>query len=188
MGNPVKSRICRLCLSQDELQVSVYSEYARRLRLLNKIKRILPIEIEPDDPLPKTVCSCCLMHVNKFYEFYNTTLSSKRVLVGMREDIPDPPNHSRTRGEVLPVFNISDDDSDHASSTRSPSAKRQADRCRPKLQDLEEILTQSPQIQHPPVTIPSSSTVSSAVAAVFFENRLKQNPKKKLNFGTAEFK
>ncbi|ETN58295.1 hypothetical protein AND_010129 [Anopheles darlingi] len=180
MGNPAKSRICRLCLSQDELQVSVYSEYAKRLRLLDKIKRILPIAIVPDDPLPKTVCSYCIMHLNKFYEFYNTTLSSKRVLVGMKEHCADPPYHSRTADEEVPSFTIGHSDSDHASSSRS--------RCAPKRQDSEEILTQSPQIQHPPITIPSSSAVSSEATPAFLMKRLKQNPKKKLKFETPEFK
>ncbi|XP_050082708.1 uncharacterized protein LOC126569566 [Anopheles aquasalis] len=180
MGNPVRSLICRLCLSQDELQVSVYSEYARGLRLLDKIKRILPIEILPDDPLPKTVCSYCIMHLNKFYEFYNTTLTSKRVLVGMREDFPDAPNNSRTTGEGVPVFTIGDGDSDRASSARSASAKRP--------QDSEEILTQSPQIQHPPITIPSNRAVSPVAMPAIPNKRRNQNPKKKLIFGTPDFK
>lgn len=71
---------CRICLSDDELQVSVFSAYAKKSNIYNKIKICLPIKIDKNDFLPKTICYECLKGINSFYDFFCKSISSEQIL------------------------------------------------------------------------------------------------------------
>ncbi|XP_050071255.1 uncharacterized protein LOC126559180 [Anopheles maculipalpis] len=75
-----KVPICRICLSNDELQVSLFSEYAQRRLLLTKIRVCLPITITHADTLPVTICSQCIIRLEQFYEYYCKSETSQRIL------------------------------------------------------------------------------------------------------------
>lgn len=71
---------CRICLSDDDLQVSVFSAYAKKRNIHNKIKICLPIIIKKNDLLPKTICYECLKEINSFYDFFCKSISSDKIL------------------------------------------------------------------------------------------------------------
>ncbi|XP_055542557.1 uncharacterized protein LOC129728165 [Wyeomyia smithii] len=72
--------VCRICLSTDELQVSLYGQYADKHKILTKIRVCLPISIERDDSLPKTICHNCVARLDQYYDYYCNSLTSQRVL------------------------------------------------------------------------------------------------------------
>ncbi|XP_075223740.1 uncharacterized protein LOC142325630 [Lycorma delicatula] len=52
--------ICRLCSKMNKLVVHIYGEEGVRLQLSKKINAYLPINVDVNDPLPKTVCRKCI--------------------------------------------------------------------------------------------------------------------------------
>lgn len=51
--------ICRLCSEQKKIVVHLYGEKAKEMDLLNKVM-LIPISIEENDHLPKTICQSCI--------------------------------------------------------------------------------------------------------------------------------
>lgn len=74
------SHVCRICLSHDELQVSIYGAYARKHRILVKIRVCLPITIDESDAHPKTICYNCIAQLDRYYDYYCNSLTTQRVL------------------------------------------------------------------------------------------------------------
>lgn len=72
--------VCRICLSNDELQVSVYGTYARKHRILVKIRVCLPITIDESDAHSKTICYNCIAQLDRYYDYYCNSLTTQRVL------------------------------------------------------------------------------------------------------------
>nr|CAI5848155.1 unnamed protein product [Callosobruchus analis] len=58
--------ICRLCSEQKKVVIHLYTERAKRLELLKKIK-LLPISVDKFDNLPKTICEQCVIRLEIQY-------------------------------------------------------------------------------------------------------------------------
>ncbi|XP_067000646.1 uncharacterized protein [Anabrus simplex] len=72
---------CRLCLNDDEFQLPIFEENARRKKILLKIQSCLPIlKVKEDDPFPKTICYKCLSTLDTLYEFWQKCCSSETIL------------------------------------------------------------------------------------------------------------
>ncbi|CAG9860514.1 unnamed protein product [Phyllotreta striolata] len=54
--------ICRLCSEQKKVVIHLYTERARKLDLLNKVK-LMPISLKKYDNLPKTICEQCIQRL-----------------------------------------------------------------------------------------------------------------------------
>ncbi|KAJ8974442.1 hypothetical protein NQ317_000219 [Molorchus minor] len=59
--------ICRLCSEQKKSVIHLYTEKAKKLELLKKIK-LLPISVDKFDNLPKTICNQCLHRLEAQYD------------------------------------------------------------------------------------------------------------------------
>ncbi|CAG9813676.1 unnamed protein product [Phaedon cochleariae] len=51
--------ICRLCSNQKKIVIHLYTQRAKKLELLKKIK-LLPLDLTRYDNLPKTICEECI--------------------------------------------------------------------------------------------------------------------------------
>lgn len=69
MGDVGKS--CRLCLSKDELQVSIFGEYSLKRRLPEKMESCLQLRVHPKDPYSEFLCYACVHKLDTFTEFKN---------------------------------------------------------------------------------------------------------------------
>ncbi|RZF44570.1 hypothetical protein LSTR_LSTR001328 [Laodelphax striatellus] len=61
--------ICRLCSKMNKLVIHIYGEEGVRLQLSNKINTYLPINMDVDDPLPKTMCRKCIQKIELQHKF-----------------------------------------------------------------------------------------------------------------------
>ncbi|KAL0270092.1 UNVERIFIED_CONTAM: hypothetical protein PYX00_007612 [Menopon gallinae] len=52
--------ICRLCSKMNRYVILIYGEDGERMGLADKINSYLPISVNRQDPLPKTVCLDCV--------------------------------------------------------------------------------------------------------------------------------
>uniref|UniRef100_A0A182JR81 ZAD domain-containing protein n=1 Tax=Anopheles christyi TaxID=43041 RepID=A0A182JR81_9DIPT len=141
--------ICRICLTNDELQVSLFSEYAQRKLLLTKIRACLPITITHADTLPVTICSQCINRLEQFYEYYCKSETSQRILTegtgiltAQRKLQPEnyPLNATgNANGEVTGSGTRTCVMSNHIEHGGSMTVAEQ----------MDPILTQSPQVKGP---------------------------------------
>lgn len=71
---------CRLCLSTEKLQVSIFSEYGVENNIAKKISICLPVDISivEKDEFSKTICNKCLCKLNMNYNFFLQTLKVSR--------------------------------------------------------------------------------------------------------------
>ncbi|KAJ9578768.1 hypothetical protein L9F63_004976 [Diploptera punctata] len=60
--------ICRLCSKMNRFVIHIYGEEGERMRLAEKINAYLPITINVNDPLPKTVCLPCIDRLEAHHE------------------------------------------------------------------------------------------------------------------------
>ncbi|KAL1380091.1 hypothetical protein pipiens_003638 [Culex pipiens pipiens] len=81
-STPSRSLVCRVCLSSDELQVAIYGAYARDKNIPTKLHVCLPIQLNPHDHLPKTICFRCVAKLDEYYDFYCHSLTSQRIANG----------------------------------------------------------------------------------------------------------
>uniref|UniRef100_A0A182PGK7 ZAD domain-containing protein n=1 Tax=Anopheles epiroticus TaxID=199890 RepID=A0A182PGK7_9DIPT len=147
--------VCRICLTNDPLQVSLFSEYAQRKLLLTKIRVCLPITITHADTLPVTICSQCMVRLEQFYEYYCKSETSQRILT-QGVGIITASGSSRTEsyavngtaGSVSGVPTsigtdtcVVSDNGGHGSGGGSITVADQ----------MDPILTQSPQVKRPAV-------------------------------------
>uniref|UniRef100_A0A182NYK9 ZAD domain-containing protein n=1 Tax=Anopheles dirus TaxID=7168 RepID=A0A182NYK9_9DIPT len=135
--------ICRICLSNDALQVSLFSEYAQRKLLLTKIRVCLPITITHADTLPVTVCSQCIVRLEQFYEYYCKSETSQRILaegsdnsniVRRRKHRPESSQQSTVPSRGAPILTTPTMDTEQIEHQMDP------------------ILTQSPKIKETSAT------------------------------------
>lgn len=78
--NGFKDLSCRLCLSKEKLQVSIFSEYGIENNIAKKISICLPVDISvvEKDEFSKTICNKCLCKLNMNYNFFLQTLKISR--------------------------------------------------------------------------------------------------------------
>ncbi|PSN48478.1 hypothetical protein C0J52_11721 [Blattella germanica] len=60
--------ICRLCSKMNRFVIHIFGEEGERMRLAEKINAYLPITININDPLPKTVCLPCIDRLEAHHE------------------------------------------------------------------------------------------------------------------------
>lgn len=79
--NSFKDLSCRLCLSNEKLQVSIFSEYGIENNIAKKISICLPVDVTvvEKDEFSKTICNKCLCKLNQNYNFFLQTLKTSRV-------------------------------------------------------------------------------------------------------------
>ncbi|XP_056638550.1 uncharacterized protein LOC130894277 [Diorhabda carinulata] len=70
--------ICRLCSEQKKVVIHLYSERARKLDLLKKI-RLLPISLKKYDNLPKTICEECVIRLEEQYKLFKKIKRSQAI-------------------------------------------------------------------------------------------------------------
>lgn len=81
------ARLCRLCISESGSFTDV-SELRENLPLSTLIMIICPVKIEPEDPLPKEVCSECLDTVLKAYKLREVSHKMDSYLRLCHEEAP----------------------------------------------------------------------------------------------------
>ncbi|XP_022907304.1 uncharacterized protein [Onthophagus taurus] len=67
--------MCRLCSEHKKKVIHLYGVSARKKSLLHKIK-LIPLDIQKYDKLPKTVCEMCIIKLEKQYEFVQKILKN----------------------------------------------------------------------------------------------------------------
>lgn len=79
--NSFKDLSCRLCLSKEKLQVSIFSEYGIENNIAKKISICLPVDVTvvEKDEFSKTICNKCLCKLNLNYNFFLQTLKTSRI-------------------------------------------------------------------------------------------------------------
>ncbi|KAL1514249.1 hypothetical protein ABEB36_003536 [Hypothenemus hampei] len=75
---PMVGFLCRLCSKTKKEQIYIYSSKAQRLDLLNKLK-VLPINIDRYDNLPKTICQSCIEKLEFQYQMFKKFRQSETV-------------------------------------------------------------------------------------------------------------
>ncbi|XP_053667410.1 uncharacterized protein LOC128717364 [Anopheles marshallii] len=145
--------ICRICLSNDELQVSLFSEYAQRKLLLTKIRVCLPLTITHADTLPVTICSQCIIRLEQFYEYYCKSETSQRILTAGKGNLGGL-TYRGTRGEAYQLnATLSGNGETPRISTRTCVLSEQNEHGSTAIANqMDPILTQSPQVTRPAVT------------------------------------
>ncbi|XP_058173600.1 uncharacterized protein LOC131288479 [Anopheles ziemanni] len=166
--------ICRICLSNDELQVSLYSGYAQRRALLTKIRVCLPIKITPGDTLPVTVCSQCIEKLDQFYDYHCKSETSQRILTE-GEGNWDARYHRITRArhidQTAPCPSIS------AAPTIANPLPDVIKASKTMNDETEQLLTQSPQVKKAAAADGPNDVASEGSTMSFLHNT--QNSKRR---------
>lgn len=88
--NGFKDLSCRLCLSKEKLQVSIFSEYGIENNIAKKISICLPVDVTvvEKDEFSKTICNKCLCKLNMNYNFFLQTLKTSRSFKNKDKESP----------------------------------------------------------------------------------------------------
>ncbi|XP_023015495.2 uncharacterized protein [Leptinotarsa decemlineata] len=70
--------ICKLCSEQKKIVIHLYSQRAKKLDLIEKIK-LLPIELNKYDNLPKTICEQCIQRLEAQYNLIQKIRRSQAI-------------------------------------------------------------------------------------------------------------
>lgn len=91
---------CRLCLTETDFNVSLYSNYCRKTNMIDKILVCLKIVIEETDSV-NTICYKCANSVEKYYDFITYIKKSQTKLASGYENrqrtFDDSPNLTNRR-------------------------------------------------------------------------------------------
>ncbi|KAB0796135.1 hypothetical protein PPYR_07517 [Photinus pyralis] len=74
-------QLCRLCLKNSELCVSLFTG-----GILNKIESLTSIKIAKGDNLPQTCCESCAANVYSSYKFQQTIIKANETLLSLTSD------------------------------------------------------------------------------------------------------
>lgn len=77
--------ICRLCSKMNKLVIHIYGEEGNRMQLAKKINMYLPINVNVDDPLPKTVCLTCIERLHVQHELVKKFKKTQLQLLELKE-------------------------------------------------------------------------------------------------------
>ncbi|XP_058808964.1 uncharacterized protein LOC131674356 [Phymastichus coffea] len=72
--------ICRLCSKMNRFVIHIYGEEGERMKLSEKINSYLPINVDPNDQLPKTACLECIEKLEAHHELMKQFLFARRKL------------------------------------------------------------------------------------------------------------
>ncbi|XP_055601094.1 uncharacterized protein LOC129749964 [Uranotaenia lowii] len=163
-------QICRICLSDDELQVAIYGTYGRKRKIPIKIRVCLPISVDPNDHLPKTICYSCVARLDQYYDYFCHSLTTQRVLEG--EEVNFRNNckkkvdenltvafqrrvlQERSNAQLIPSVPVNPQPHKTQTSAKqqlTPPSEKVAPPKAPRKQRIdseEDLLSQSPQMKH----------------------------------------
>ncbi|KAE8746391.1 hypothetical protein FOCC_FOCC006886 [Frankliniella occidentalis] len=125
--------ICRLCSRMNRFVVHIYGDEGVQMQLAQKINIYLPITVNPNDPLPKTVCISCIDSLEAQHElmeqFKWARQRVQRVTKGAtsedcgRNHSPRPPEEIRTPVSILPSNTNRQRPSTEGTSSESTSTR-----------------------------------------------------------------
>uniref|UniRef100_A0A182J0X6 ZAD domain-containing protein n=1 Tax=Anopheles atroparvus TaxID=41427 RepID=A0A182J0X6_ANOAO len=169
--------ICRICLSNDELQVSLYSGYAQRRALLTKIRVCLPIRITPGDTLPVTICSQCIERLDQYYDYYCKSETSQRILTEGEGNM-DARYHRSSRQSTFDRNTPSASNTGQITTSALPDV---IDASKTMNEEMDKMLSQSPQVEKTAIVdeILGNGAVSPASTLSFLNIGQKSKHKKK---------
>lgn len=119
--------ICRLCSRMNRFVVHIYGDEGVQMQLAQKINVYLPITVNPNDPLPKTVCISCIDSLEAQHELMEQFKWARRRVQSAaksqttqdcgRHHSPRPPDDVRTQSVIVSPSDINRS-SRHADSPR----------------------------------------------------------------------
>ncbi|CAH0383088.1 unnamed protein product [Bemisia tabaci] len=77
--------LCRLCTASDGTKMHIFREEGRRRQIPTKIQLCLPLQINEDDSLPKSICNNCADKLESFYNFRESCLTAEAMLEGFQD-------------------------------------------------------------------------------------------------------
>lgn len=109
--------ICRLCLVKENVNIPIFEEQRGSFLGINlKINTCLPIKVDPNDKLPKKICTDCYYKLESFYQFYNVSSDSEKQLFSWIEKISSSAEQEEDQihltNKVQPKAYIEDSDLD----------------------------------------------------------------------------
>ncbi|CAH0383549.1 unnamed protein product [Bemisia tabaci] len=63
------TQLCRLCASNDDVQINIFSDKGREKQLVEKIFSCLSVKVSHSEKLPNSVCYKCMTCLENYYEF-----------------------------------------------------------------------------------------------------------------------
>ncbi|KFB52574.1 AGAP001400-PA-like protein [Anopheles sinensis] len=78
--------ICRLCSKQKRSVVFIFGARGAQIDLVNKINNYLPIQINADDDLPKTICEPCLEKILQHHQMIERFQQAQKRFLQMRNE------------------------------------------------------------------------------------------------------
>ncbi|XP_035918972.1 uncharacterized protein LOC118517172 isoform X2 [Anopheles stephensi] len=154
--------ICRICLSNDELQVSLFNT------------------------LPVTICSQCIIRLEQFYEYYCKSETSQRILTNGTGNLGElqparKTGHSEGGYHHNPTLPSAPETRAMSASVGSESVEEHGSITIGN--QLDPILTQSPPIPRPAVTneMQTRALASPAPTLSFLIHGSKDRGKRKLS-------
>ncbi|XP_069672850.1 zinc finger protein 624-like isoform X2 [Periplaneta americana] len=73
-------QLCRLCASNTGDVIYIFSSTGKQLNIANKINESLPVLVQKTDPLPKQLCSACVVKLDMCYAFSQSCLEAEEKL------------------------------------------------------------------------------------------------------------
>ncbi|KAK9874445.1 hypothetical protein WA026_002784 [Henosepilachna vigintioctopunctata] len=86
-------QLCRLCLVEDRVQISIFGEHGTGdvKQIFLKISSCLPLKISKTDSLPKNICVECSSKLESFYQFWNDSINAEKQLNLWLSDVETNP-------------------------------------------------------------------------------------------------
>jgi len=73
-------QLCRLCATSTLDVIYIFSSTGKQLNIADKINSSLPVLVQQTDPLPKQLCSSCVVKLNMCYEFSQSCIEAEEKL------------------------------------------------------------------------------------------------------------
>ncbi|XP_008471282.1 zinc finger protein 184 isoform X1 [Diaphorina citri] len=146
--------LCRLCTSSEGNKTHIFRDEGRRRQLPTKIQTCLPLQIQEDDSLPKTVCNLCLDKIEEYISFRQSAVSAEAMLETYFTSLRCSDEYRRSEGKVSSVY-VKETNNDGQAQEEHPELEEQQQ----QQQQHGEVLGKSEQ-QH------SISVVSKATDSV----------------------
>ncbi|XP_069692795.1 zinc finger protein 271-like [Periplaneta americana] len=77
---------CRLCTSTEEGHIQIFGPEGECRNLASKIKECLPVSIEREDALPKSVCKNCIHKLEEYHTFRGACVQAELALESSLKD------------------------------------------------------------------------------------------------------
>lgn len=87
------------CFSFAGTKVNLFSDSSRKQGLVGKISECLPVSVDENDSLPKTICELCIQQVQQISEYRQKCVNTQTMLEGCLGT-----NKLKTEGRVSSDF------------------------------------------------------------------------------------